>query len=490
MNDEQYKDNVAKVIRGVKVLFVRQIAIQSISLIVNIILARLLMPEDFGIFAIINFFIAFLAIFCDSGLGASLVQKKESLTDNDIATTFTIQFVLSVALTVITFFLAENLTIIYSSLTWNEIKMMQVLSITLIFTSLRTIPMALLERNLEFDKIAFIELCEVILFQGLCVVFAVLGYKVWSFIFALIIKSLTGSVLLFYFIRWKPRFAFDKESARRLFGFGIPYLGTNILSVINAAVTPLFLGAYAGAASVGYITWASGLALKPQQLLEIVARATFPFYSRIQENKENIKKSVEKTILFLGMIIFPFIAICIPFSKNIIQLIYTEKWMPGLGAFIIYICSLIPIFILLVPIRAFSAMGYSNRIFLCSIFTTGILWISSIVCTIYIGSIIGIPLSFFMVNVLGAILIFIIFRDVLRFNVFSNIATSFFVSLLIGCFCSLIAVYINTIISLVMAIIGVGFIYFLIMYKIKGDDMKFLFSNIVKTKGLHYKISE
>ncbi len=144
MNAEQYKVNVIKVIKGVKVLFIRQIAIQGISLIVNIILARLLMPEDFGIFAIINFFIAFLAIFCDSGLSASLIQKKGSLTDNDIATTFTIQFFLSVVLAGITYFSADRLTIIYDSLTENEIRMMRVLAITLIVASLRTIPMAML----------------------------------------------------------------------------------------------------------------------------------------------------------------------------------------------------------------------------------------------------------------------------------------------------------------------------------------------------------
>jgi len=140
-----------RAVSGVMVLTVRKFLLKAVNYIGSIILARLLLPEIFGIFAIVSFIITFFGFFSDVGLGAALIQKKEKLSNKDLSVTFTLQQILVVSVTILIWLTAPLFAAKYN-LGLQGVWLLRVFSLSLFLTSLKTIPSILLERKLQFKR--------------------------------------------------------------------------------------------------------------------------------------------------------------------------------------------------------------------------------------------------------------------------------------------------------------------------------------------------
>ena len=109
-----------------------------------------------------------------------------------------------------------------------------------------------------------------------------------------------------------------------------PISGQYLLGFIKDAVTPLFVVTYAGAAAVGYVNWAKNFALAPLMLSESFGRVAFPAFSRIQEDREFLAKAVESSIRCMTLVMFPFTALMVALGPEIVHVVFTNKWLPGL----------------------------------------------------------------------------------------------------------------------------------------------------------------
>jgi len=321
---------------GIRSLTLRQIASKAVFLIGSIVLARLLAPSVFGVFAIVTFAMAFFSTLGDVGIGASLIQKKEEPTEEELSTLFWLQQILVGLVVAAAAAAAPFLTTAYPSLPPAAPWLLRAMALSFAFTALKTIPSILLERKLRFGPIALIDITENVVFQGTAISMAALGFGVWSLVAASIGKGFTGALLFYIISPWRPRARFDIRAVKKLLRFGLPFQGNTLLNFVKSAVTPLFVGIYAGASAVGYLNWARTFATAPLMISESFARVAFPAFSRLQARKDILADAVERSMRSMTMVMFPAALIMAALAPQAVRIIFTGKWLPAIWAFYFY----------------------------------------------------------------------------------------------------------------------------------------------------------
>lgn len=349
-----------KSLKGIRELIKRQVLIRLIYLAANIILARLLAPQIFGVFAIVSFVVQFFSTFGDVGIGAALIQKKGELSQIELSTTFWLQQFLVWVVVGLVQIGAPLVTHIYPSLPQTGVWLIRAMALSFLLTSLKTIPAILMERKLDFNRIAWVDIAESLVFHITTVSLAFSGFGVWSFIIAAILRSIVGVIMIYSISIWRPALHFHFGSVKGLVRFGLPYQGNTILSFIKDAVTPLFVGTYAGAAAVGYVNWARNLAFAPLMLSETFSRVAFPAFSKIQNDRELLAKTIERSIRCMTLIMFPLTALMLALGPAIVHVVFTDKWLPGIKAYYFYCTSPLVIGVLLPMYSAILAVGKSD----------------------------------------------------------------------------------------------------------------------------------
>lgn len=330
-------DTVKKrAVRGILVLTGRTFFLSFFSLAATAVLTVLLSPSDFGIFWIVSAVVNFLAYFSDVGLAASLIQSKETPSRGELKTTFTIQLGLVLLLLTILFFLTPYFTKVYS-LDESGTLLLYSLGISLLFSSLKTIPSVLLERQLEFEKLVFPQIIETLVYNAVVVFFAWKGFGIASFTYGVFLRGVVGLILIYIFKPWLPGFAFSFTALKKLLKFGVPYQVNSLLATIKDDGLTAFLGGVLGPGGVGYLGWAQKWGQAPLRFfMDHVVKVTFPAFSRMQDEKTSLERSLSRSIFFICFLVFPSVFALISLAPLLIQIVPRyEKWLPALAPLII-----------------------------------------------------------------------------------------------------------------------------------------------------------
>lgn len=452
-----------RAVKSTIALLIREGIIKGIGFLANIILARLLLPEVFGIYAVVCFAMAFFSIFTDVGLGAALIQKKDQIQEEDFYTVFTIQFSLVAVIVSIIFIITPFIIKIYKispEASW----FIRILSINFIIKSFTTIPYVKLEKELKFEKIAVAETFEILTFQVTAIVLAYLGYGVWSFIAAAILSALVNVFLIYILYPWAPRFGYNKKSALKLFGFGWAYQASSIVDLVKNNIVPTVVALLYGAKAVGYVNWAQGLALAPYVIVRIVSRINFPLLSNLQNDKQRLKTVIEKTIKLICIFMFPALTMLMALAPQITIYIYTEKWLPGLPS--VYYFSLMIFFAGITSIAGSSlyAVGRSKVMLKIMIILTILGWVVCVPFIMFFGYN-GYALGMAVVNYIIFWLPIYEIKKVVNIEIIKNILPSLFASLIAGgIFYFLGKLYVKNMPSLIIVFATGLLFYFLLMH--------------------------
>ncbi len=329
-----------KSVKGAVSYFVRTILLNIIGLAAAVLLSLFFEPEDFGIYGFVIQIIGILTFFSDIGLAAALVQKKLEPSTNEYRTAFTVQQVLSWVIVLI--------TIAIISTGWVEAKtgsagvwILIALAISFPLASLKTISSVILERKLDFSKLVIPSIAEQIAFYGILVYLAWQGYGAIAYAYAIIVRSVLGSIVMLFIQPWSFGVALHKESFKSLFSYGFKFQLNDFLARIKDQLFYLALGAFLPLREFGMISWAKQWSLYPYNLtVQNVMAITFPTFSRLQHNKEALKRAIEKTLFFITLVIFPIIT---GMSVFIVPLIATfpeyAKWTPAVMSLILFSLS-------------------------------------------------------------------------------------------------------------------------------------------------------
>lgn len=325
-SSQQLKKSIAK---GGLFLVVRQILMQGLNIAGSIVLARILSPAEFGLFAIFTFFLAFLTAFGDVGLAASLVREEADPNETDYAAVFSVQFLLVTVASVLFILLAPFLSAAYG-LGDESSHAFRVLGVVLWITAFMAIPMVQLERRLAFRQIAVIEVVQALVLNMVAVLLAWFGYGVWSFALALLGRAVVGVALANAYSRWRPRWVWDWSLISKRIAFGLHYQGVKFISLIKDSVSPLIIGFVLGAASVGYVNWAGMVAAYPVMALFVLQRLYLPAFARLQTDRAALGRLVEGVVWLTNSIAAPLAIVTLVFSVPITEMVFGAQWLGAL----------------------------------------------------------------------------------------------------------------------------------------------------------------
>ena len=325
---------------GVVALTARTFVLQIVAFSATFLLTLFLTPEIFGVFYVVSAIISFLGYFSDIGLAAALVQKKDEVTREDLATTFVIQQLLVVILVSLSLIFSGPIAAFYR-LDITGVWLFRALAVSFFLSSLKTIPSVLLERRLAFDRLVIPQIVETLGFYTVAVYLAWKGEGITSFTWAVLVRGVLGLVTMYIVEPWVPALVFSRQSAKKLMSFGLPFQMNSFLALLKDDLLTLFLGRVLPFAEVGYIGWAKKWAEVPLRLImDSVVRVTFPTYSRLQHDKALLVKAIDKTIFGLSAAILPISSGLLFFVHPMVQLIPKYgKWEPALVSFYLFVFS-------------------------------------------------------------------------------------------------------------------------------------------------------
>ena len=365
-----------RAIKGIAALTGRTFLLQIISFFGFFLLTVFLGQEEIGLFFAISELVAILGYFSDVGLAAALIQKKEKPKVEDIRSTFTIQQILVLTLLIIIFCLSPWLRRFYNIDSTGFFLLVSLL-IGFFLASLKTVPSVLLERKLKFDLLVVVEIVESFLFYGLAVFLAWQGWGVASYAWAVLARGVAGVILIYCFSPWPVGLAFEKDSLRHLLKFGVPYQANTFLAVIKDRLMNVFLWKIVGATGVGILGWAQKWAQMPLRfVMDAVMKVTFPAYARMQADKKELKKAVEKTLFFLGLIIFPLLVGITVLAQPLVHLIPKYgKWEIALIALYLFLVNSFWAAVTTPLMNALTAVGKIKIVFKLMVMWTVLTWV-------------------------------------------------------------------------------------------------------------------
>lgn len=471
---------------GVVSLVSRSFLIQVIAFASNLFLTIFLDPKTFGVFFLVSASINIFRYFSDIGLAAALVQKREKLTDEDLKTTFTVQQILVVLLVIIIFVLSPLLKKFYG-FDQSAVFLLYSLAISFFLSSLKTIPSILLERSLKFNLLIIPQILETLVYNLLVVILAWRGFGVNSFTLAVLAQGVVGLVAMYVISPWKIGFAFSKEPLKRLLKFGIPYQANTFVAAAKDDLMTVFLGKVIGTAGLGYLGWAKKWAEQPLRFfMDNVSKVAFPAYSRLQDNREKLKVSLEKTLFFLSFLTFPILVGFSVLASDLVKIIPRYlKWQPALLALYLYCFNSAWATISTSMTNLFNAIGKIKITFKLMLMWLVLTWALMPVMAIKLGYN-GVAMAAALISLSSLVPLFLAKKEV-NFNLTNSIAKPLVCSLLMGL--SLMVCKFNfgdLIFSVILRVIFGAVVYFSLSYLLIGKsllvDVKKIYSEIRRKK--------
>jgi len=405
---------VRKAVHSVMALGLRQGLNVGMASLGGILLARLLSPSEFGLFAVVTFLLTFLTTFGDAGLAASLVRQAHEPVEEDYQAVFTIQQVLVVSV-VILFWLAAPWVASAYHLPRHDSWVFRLLSLSLLCTSFQVIPAARLERHLSFDKLAMVEVVMSFVFYSTAVGLAWKGVGALSFAIAMVARALTGAILVNRASPWRIHWRWDWERARVHLNFGVPYQGIGFLSLLTSSITPVFIGLLIGAASVGYINWAQMVSGYPVAALMVMQRVYLPAFARLQLHKESLTQFVEQVLRATNGLAAPVAILTLVSIGPLTRFVFGQKWLVALPLFYllwgtnVFVPTATPLFALL------NALGHSRTAFKFALLWMLGTWVLGVPLILAFGTI-GFAIASLCVNATNLILYRVV-QTHLRFRI-------------------------------------------------------------------------
>lgn len=305
---------------------VEKFSVQGSQFIIAIILARLLVPADFGLIGMLAIFIAIAQTFVDGGMGLGLVQRKKR-TRHDFSTVFVFNFVVSCFFYVLLFITAPYIADFYE--TPALINVTRVIGLNIIIGSLAIVQRTKLTIDLDFKTLAKVNIIAVIL-SGICSIYlAYTGSGVWSLVYRQLISSTVTVLLLWYFSRWKASLFFSLKSFKDLFGYGSKILAAGVYAKVFQNIYNIAIGKAYSAGILGFFTQAKLLAdLTSGTVTSILQQVTFPILATLQEDQDRMISVYKRLIRMTAFLIFPTMTILAVLAEPLVILVIGEKWLP------------------------------------------------------------------------------------------------------------------------------------------------------------------
>lgn len=337
---------------------------QVVSFVIQIILARLLLPEVYGIIAYLNIFVLLLDVTIKQGITMALVQKKDA-DEMDFSSVFWLNMAVSLLLYGIMYVAAPYIALFYEEPQLTEVT--RVLFITVIIGAFGAVHEAAMAKQLDFKKSFYRGLANILSYGISGVVFAMNGFGVWALVYSRIVGVSVGSTVLWLTVNWKPHFLFSWARVRRLFRFGSRFLGTNLLNTLFNNINSLIIGKFGTSTDLGHYERGRNI---PQIIMDALegsmSEVMYPTYSVIQNDPQALKTYVRRTLKLTMYIVMPVLVGLAVVAEPLTLVLLTEKWLPSVP-YMQMTCLICVFWPMRTREHALNAMGRSDLTFRLSL---------------------------------------------------------------------------------------------------------------------------
>jgi O-antigen/teichoic acid export membrane protein len=335
-----------------------RVGAQGVSLIVSIILARLLLPNDYGAIALVTVFTNFAMIFVVYGFGSALVQKKDS-DIVDFSTIFYFNLAISVILYFILFFSGPYIEAFYSFDGLSSI--VRIMSLSIVISGINNVQQSYVSKTMQYKLFFYSTLVGTIISAVVGIYMAYAGLGVWALVTQNLLNQLIGMIVLWFTVKWRPKAVFSLSSLKTLYKFGWKIMVVGLFDTVYNELSSLIIGKLYTSEDLAYYS-------KGQQLPRLIVTninssvdlVLFSAMSKVQEEKDRVKRLTQRSIRTGAYVIAPImmgLAIC---AEPVIKLLLTEKWLFSVP--FLQICCLTYFFIPIntANLQAIKAIGRSD----------------------------------------------------------------------------------------------------------------------------------
>lgn len=338
--------------------FAERCGAQLVTFIVSIVLARVLMPEDYGTVALVTVFTAIMQVFVDSGLSTALIQKKDA-DDLDFSSVFYFNFAVCIALYLVMFFAAPLIASFYNMP--ELVLIVRVISLTIVISGVKGVQQSYVSRNMLFKRFFYATLGGTIFSAFLGIAMACAGFGVWAIVAQQLSNTTIDTLILWITVKWRPRFMFSWERLKGLLGFGWKLLCSALLDTVYNNLRSLIIGKVYSSADLAYYNEGKKFPnLIVTNINTSIDSVLLPAMSKEQDDKERVKKMTRRSIMTSCYIMAPLMIGLVCCAKNIVTLILTEKWLPCVFFLQIFCITYMFYPIHTANLNAIKAMGRSD----------------------------------------------------------------------------------------------------------------------------------
>ena len=297
-------------------------------LVVQILLARIVGPNEFGLLALTSIFVLLAGLITDGGFSDAIIQAK-SVSRIDISTVFFINLMVASAMVAVLMIAAPTISSFFGEP--RLCLILRVISLILVISALGKIHSSLLVRNLEFKRLFWISTPAIIVSSIVGLTMAVSGFGVWAIVAQQLCTGICSSVLYWVTSPFDrhPTLAFSWESARRLAGFGGSMLGAGLMYQGFAQLYGLVIGKFYLPADLAFYNRAQSFQRTPVATLQtIIGRVLFPVFSGIQDDDQRVTRSLRKGMPMLAFVIIPIMVLLISIARPLVLFLLSDEWLP------------------------------------------------------------------------------------------------------------------------------------------------------------------
>ncbi|MBQ3233578.1 MAG: lipopolysaccharide biosynthesis protein [Alistipes sp.] len=320
-----------KVVSGVVWSFAEKFLTMLVQMVVSIIVARRLMPEDFGVMAILTFFTSVALTIVDSGFSQTLIRKREP-SDSDYRSVFLFNVVVALLLYFVLWALAAPIARFYGHSVIKDVA--PVLFLLLPINSLCVVQTVMFTREFRFKFLSNIVFFASLVSGVVAVAMAVAGCGIWALVAQRLLQMGIKAVAFWLIRRWRVRGGVSLSALRDMAPFSLRLLATDLIASIYNNVAQLFVGKIYSTASLGYYSQAQKLKdLAVISTVQSVQGVTYPALSKLSADEEKFSAGYERIVRLLSFVLFPAMLGLVAISSDMFMLLLGERWMPTVPYF-------------------------------------------------------------------------------------------------------------------------------------------------------------
>ncbi len=331
---------------------------QGVQFVVQIALARLLLPSDYGVLAIVTVFTMLAGVFVQSGFHSALIQRKEA-DDLDYSSVFWFSMGTAFLLYVILFAAAPAIASFNRDPLISPV--LRVLALILFLGALRSVHTAQTTRRMEFKRLFYSTVSATFVSGILGVTAAYMGLGVWALVLQQLVSGAMMTVVLWRMLPWRPRWMFSWERLKSILSYSWKLLASSLISTLYADLRTLVIGRMYPLATLGFYNRGKQF---PQLLAgnidHTIQSVMFPALSRLQDDRVRMRSLVRRSIVTSSFLIFPMMVGLAVVAEPLVVLLITDRWLPSIPFLRIFcgIYALQPIHA--ANLQAINAMGRSD----------------------------------------------------------------------------------------------------------------------------------